>query len=186
VTFEDLYLEAIVEEVAVTIVPANTEPNNAGEMVGKITPKGMNSPMSSTFSTANIPVNAANFVCKIFTLKVRSLPKLLHIMHAKYEGMNSDEQRFFNGKYAGKLCEFCLEDTENLTFRSLSHILHEMTPSTFRRQLAVQFTTNPNFADEQHFFNARNLEFYVVDILQRKFSRLLEITGLFGRISSLL
>ena len=42
------------EEVAVTSVPAATEPKSAGDIVGRITPKGMNSPIRSTCLTREL------------------------------------------------------------------------------------------------------------------------------------
>ena len=56
--------DASVDDVAVTSVPASTEPNKAGDMVGRITPKGINSPINKTFSKAKMAVNAANLVGK--------------------------------------------------------------------------------------------------------------------------
>lgn len=46
--------DASVEEVAVTRVPAATDPKSAGDMVGRITPKGMNSPIKSTCSSPQL------------------------------------------------------------------------------------------------------------------------------------
>jgi len=47
--------DARVEEVAVTRVPAATEPKSAGDIVGRITPNGMNSPTSKTCQRNQIP-----------------------------------------------------------------------------------------------------------------------------------
>ena len=52
------------EEVAVTSVPAATEPKSAGDIVGRMTPNGMNSPMRSTCLTrplsSQLPTPAAH------------------------------------------------------------------------------------------------------------------------------